>query len=361
MVAVGINYVGTPHRLHGCVTDVLAMRDLCQENFGRPEVHGAVIASRVFLTDPIMDVAVVTKTVAPPSDDPDDDDDDNEEAAAAAAPEVTTSTSLIRSQRPNRANMMAAYRQLAEEWRDDGTTHGYIQYSGHGTWNRDSAERDEPDGRDELLCPLDGYISDDELYTQLFKPLRQKGGTLVVLMDCCHSATTLDMRYNWQVRRLGDNSYTLVSYLGSVRGATASRAAPPRPRRTRSLFCGWGRQASSSGATSSSSGGGGAGASSVSFITPSESDPLRVIYFGASNDSDVASDVTAGGVSFGALTKSLTEVARRKGPAVTNLAAFLIEAQRLCDRYSKQRIQLASNHRFDPWKVPVPYPFAVLE
>ena len=48
-----------------------------------------------------------------------------------------------------------------------------ITYSGHGTWVRDD-NGDEPDGRDEALCPYDiatnGPLLDDELYDILMRP-----------------------------------------------------------------------------------------------------------------------------------------------------------------------------------------------
>jgi metacaspase-1 len=67
---------------------------------------------------------------------------------------------------------------------------GIITYSGHGSWDVDSSG-DEPDGRDELLCPVDifqgNYISDDEL-DAIFKK-RRHGARLVFISDSCHSGT----------------------------------------------------------------------------------------------------------------------------------------------------------------------------
>lgn len=66
-------------------------------------------------------------------------------------------------------------------------------YSGHGTRDRDT-DGDEEDGFDECLVALDGIIRDDELrgVFQLLRPEQR----LIVILDCCHSGTGLDLAYN---------------------------------------------------------------------------------------------------------------------------------------------------------------------
>ncbi len=65
-------------------------------------------------------------------------------------------------------------------------------YSGHGS-QVPSYDDDEPDGKDEILCPHDlnfqkeVYIKDDTL-RELFAKLPE-GVNLEVIMDCCHSGT----------------------------------------------------------------------------------------------------------------------------------------------------------------------------
>jgi metacaspase-1 len=65
-----------------------------------------------------------------------------------------------------------------------------IQYSGHGTWVPDQ-DGDEPDGRDEALCPHDigtnGPLLDDELFTLLSD--RPRGVRVVMVSDSCHSGS----------------------------------------------------------------------------------------------------------------------------------------------------------------------------
>ncbi|WP_432987529.1 caspase family protein [Dactylosporangium sp. CA-233914] len=65
-----------------------------------------------------------------------------------------------------------------------------ITYSGHGTWLPDT-NGDEPDHRDEALCPHDiaenGPLLDDELH-DLFA-LAPEGVRTVLISDSCHSGT----------------------------------------------------------------------------------------------------------------------------------------------------------------------------
>jgi len=63
-------------------------------------------------------------------------------------------------------------------------------YSGHGTWVPDSSG-DEPDGRDEALCPHDiatvGALLDDEI-RELFDR-RGPGVRILLISDSCHSGS----------------------------------------------------------------------------------------------------------------------------------------------------------------------------
>jgi hypothetical protein len=65
-------------------------------------------------------------------------------------------------------------------------------FSGHGSWLPDD-DRDEPDARDEMLCPFDvmqeQYVLDDDLY-EIFctKPADVR---LFVIADSCHSGSVV--------------------------------------------------------------------------------------------------------------------------------------------------------------------------
>jgi hypothetical protein len=65
-----------------------------------------------------------------------------------------------------------------------------ITYSGHGTWVPDSSG-DEPDGRDEALCPYDlatkGALLDDDIHALFSR--RAAGVRIVLISDSCHSGS----------------------------------------------------------------------------------------------------------------------------------------------------------------------------
>lgn len=67
-----------------------------------------------------------------------------------------------------------------------------LTYSGHGTFVPD-AEGDEPDARDEALCPYDidqgKVLLDDEIHA-LFSS-RRSGVKLVLISDSCHSGSVI--------------------------------------------------------------------------------------------------------------------------------------------------------------------------
>lgn len=73
---------------------------------------------------------------------------------------------------------------------------GFIHFSGHGSWVPDSTG-DEPDGRDEALCPIDlgegghNLILDDDLCA-IFSNI-PVGAHVVFVTDCCHSGTVFRM------------------------------------------------------------------------------------------------------------------------------------------------------------------------
>ena len=63
-------------------------------------------------------------------------------------------------------------------------------FSGHGSWLPDD-DRDEPDARDEMICPHDvmkeQYLLDDELH-EIFCT-KHKGARIYVVADSCHSGS----------------------------------------------------------------------------------------------------------------------------------------------------------------------------
>ena len=140
---IGINYTGTSHQLSGCINDAKNV--------------GALLTAKGYVCTYLLD----------------------EEGQTS----------------PTRTNIMAAIRAFAAQTEPDDSL--FFHYSGHGTSTHDSSG-DELDGRDEALCPLSGRsITDDELRAALIDPL-PAGSTLFMLLDCCHSGTGADLRYNYE-------------------------------------------------------------------------------------------------------------------------------------------------------------------
>jgi hypothetical protein len=107
--------------------------------------------------------------------------------AAALAARGFAVSKLIDSQ-ANKAGMTQAIEGLITEARAGDTV--VITYSGHGTWQPDTSG-DEPDDRDEGLCPWDimtqGALIDDEIHTVFGK--RAAGVRILLISDSCHSGS----------------------------------------------------------------------------------------------------------------------------------------------------------------------------
>jgi len=103
------------------------------------------------------------------------------------------------SEKPTRSNIIKALDTILERVRTENITELFLSYSGHGTFERD-ATRDEVDGKDEAIVPLDVYnsgtITDDYLHASFLSKLPATVN-LFSLMDCCHSGTNLDLQYRY--------------------------------------------------------------------------------------------------------------------------------------------------------------------
>ena len=87
----------------------------------------------------------------------------------------------------------------------------FFSFSGHGT-NTIDHSGDEKDGKDEMLVPIDmNYISDDEIKSIIQTHLK-KDVILFALIDCCHSGSMLDLRYQYSNN---DSDNTIVSNNGN--------------------------------------------------------------------------------------------------------------------------------------------------
>lgn len=147
---VGINYRGTKSELRGCINDVHAMKQHLVQNRGYKEEN-----IKVLTEDETM--------------------------------------------KPTGANIMHEMGKLILKAHTGGAEELWLHYSGHGSHTRD-LDRDEDDGRDETIVPLDyarnGMITDDQLHDYLEH--LPESCKMYCIFDCCHSGTILDLKYQYR-------------------------------------------------------------------------------------------------------------------------------------------------------------------
>jgi hypothetical protein len=144
---IGINYVGTKYNLQGCLTDADNMITF-------------LVNKRGYLRKNIT--------------------------------LITDSTPV----KPTSLNIQNAISALISLATVKGARELWFHYSGHGTYVKD-LNKDEKDGRDECIVPLDftnkGFILDDALNQLIMKlPAVCR---MVCMFDSCYSGTVLDLKY----------------------------------------------------------------------------------------------------------------------------------------------------------------------
>ncbi|XP_068663241.1 metacaspase-9 [Aristolochia californica] len=140
-VLVGCNYANTPHKLHGCINDVLAMRDTLVARFGFDPSHVELL-----------------------TDGPD---------------------SPIQ---PTGKNIKSVLRRVI-----DGAGPGavlFFHYSGHGT-RIPSVKPGHPFRQDEAIVPCDFNLITDVDFRDLVNRL-QNEASFTMLSDSCHSGGLID-------------------------------------------------------------------------------------------------------------------------------------------------------------------------
>jgi hypothetical protein len=153
---IGINYVGTSSELNGCINDQDNLKGYLQE-------HKYMLSNELILM--------------------------NDNLSGANYPT-----------KQNILNQIDGLVNFANnENNKDQCVYLLLAYSGHGS-NIYDYSQDEADGKDEVLCPVDyrksGCISDDVIKSRLVDKLHSKV-KLVILMDCCHSGTIIDLQYKY--------------------------------------------------------------------------------------------------------------------------------------------------------------------
>lgn len=102
---------------------------------------------------------------------------------------------------PTKQNIRKALRWLVHGCQSGDSL--VFHYSGHSSRQRDY-DKDELDGFDEALCPLDheteGLIIDDEINATIVRPL-SRGVTLHTIIDACYSGTMLDLQFLCRMNR----------------------------------------------------------------------------------------------------------------------------------------------------------------
>ncbi|KAK1591716.1 hypothetical protein Q3G72_012300 [Acer saccharum] len=145
-VLVGCNYPNTKNELHGCINDVVAMKEVLIKRFGF-EPSGIEL-----LTDDALGPA---------------------------------GSSLVM---PTGANIKAALKRMV-----DGAEAGdvlFFHYSGHGT-RIPSMKPGRPFRQDEAIVPTDFNLITDLDFRQLVNRL-PKGTSFTILSDSCHSGGLID-------------------------------------------------------------------------------------------------------------------------------------------------------------------------
>ncbi len=142
---VGINYIGTPYELRGCINDVENIKTKLISSYG------------------YIDANIVT---------------------------LTDNTTL----KPTKAVILEQFKNvLVNSVAGDQI---FFAFSGHGS-NVLDRSGDEKDGYDEMIVSKDLQgILDDEL-SAILKQCLKKDVTLFALFDSCHSGTVLDLKYQY--------------------------------------------------------------------------------------------------------------------------------------------------------------------
>ncbi|KAI5116475.1 hypothetical protein M0805_003504 [Coniferiporia weirii] len=144
-LCIGINYIGQPNELNGCINDARGIRDFLIKRYN-------------FLEGDIV---------------------------------LLTDDGKTQRERPTKKNIMDAMHWLVQGAHPHDSL--VFHYSGHGGQTED-LDGDESDGYDEVIFPVDwkkrGHILDDDMHTIMVKSLPAG-----CRLTCCHSGSSLDLPY----------------------------------------------------------------------------------------------------------------------------------------------------------------------
>jgi hypothetical protein len=151
---IGINYIGTPYELNGCINDVNGFSDLLSKSYG------------------YTSITIINDTTAT---------------------------------KPTRENILSALNDLFVNTKSGDQL--FLVYSGHGTQTWDT-NGDETDGIDEAIVSSDmNIITDDEIKAVIMSKLIE-GVSLMAVFDSCNSGTVMDLKYQYVDTPIGTNVIT---------------------------------------------------------------------------------------------------------------------------------------------------------
>jgi len=104
--------------------------------------------------------------------------------------------------KPTKENIVEMFKKLLKDANSGDNLVFY--YSGHGSYIVNTSDNKDTEPFDDVLVTIDfKYIVDDDLNEYIHKYLKPDVN-LFVLIDCCHSGTMLDLRYNYPLK-INDN------------------------------------------------------------------------------------------------------------------------------------------------------------
>ncbi len=149
---VGINYIGSPYALNGCINDVNSIKDK--------------ISNRGF-----KDINILTD---------------------------------LSAKKPTRANILTEFKNLLINSQAGDLL--LFCFSGHGS-NTVDRNNDETDGRDELIFCSDFQVVIDDEFKTIIQTTLKENVTLFAMLDSCFSGTVLDLKYQY-LDSLNYDNYT---------------------------------------------------------------------------------------------------------------------------------------------------------
>ncbi|KAL2222669.1 caspase domain-containing protein [Thermoascus aurantiacus ATCC 26904] len=279
---IGINYIGQPNQLRGCINDVAEMSTFLNQRYGyRRE-----------------DMVILTDDQANPLS------------------------------QPTKANIIRAMHWLVKDAQPNDSL--FFHFSGHGGRTPD-LDGDEDDGFDDVIYPVDyrvaGHIVDDEMHAILVRPLRP-GVRLTAIMDACHSGTALDLPYVYSTQGVlkepnlakeaaQDLFSAFVAYEKGDLAGVASTAMGFLKKAT-------------------------IGNSAREKTVMTKTSPADVVMFSGSKDTQTSADTFQGGAARGALSWAFIE-SLKKAPHQSYLQLLNSIRRELEGKYT-QKPQLSCSH-----------------